>query len=178
MRRLLSSSEIIPVIPHLPNDTYTADNEVLQAHQLCLLSLVIRSLALPIGRGAFTLGTPTLPLTFTLGIPTLLQPPAKHTCCCYEFAPKKEHGPPVHVHARTCAHACGHLCACVYARECTFVPLHIDLAFAPVSLCIGRNSAPYVGTCKRSCVGTRVPVRATARVYGHVSAPKHPYSVD
>ena len=61
VRKLMASSAPVPL--HIPAAPEAADAEQLQAQQQALLTLGCRTMALPIGRGALTLGTcpPVLP---------------------------------------------------------------------------------------------------------------------
>lgn len=59
VRKLMASSAPVPL--HVPAAPEAADAEQLQAQQQALLTLGCRTMALPIGRGALTLGKPGMP---------------------------------------------------------------------------------------------------------------------
>ena len=70
VRRLLTSS--VPVMLKLTDlNTHDGDPELHQKLQVRLMGLSVRTMALPVGRGAFTLSTVTPQTTVELQIPDL-----------------------------------------------------------------------------------------------------------
>jgi len=72
VRKLMASSAPVPL--HVPATPEAADAEQLQAQQQALLTLGCRTMALPIGRGALTLGKRACLLP--------IQPPQVTIICC------------------------------------------------------------------------------------------------